>query len=140
MTEININDFDAYDFENAQKKDTVIVATILYEDLQSIDIHTVKSVSPKRGDVTLDNNLKYSKTGYEYGRSSFYNHLVFVYSEEKRKLVESYMTHRKIARKVMDQIREINIKLMMKNTVDNCRKLSFALDEILEVANNDKDW
>lgn len=49
MAEININDFDAYGFENAQKKDTVIVATILYENLQSIDIHTVKSVSPKRG-------------------------------------------------------------------------------------------
>ena len=139
MAEININDFDAYDFENAQKKDTVIVATILYGDLQSIDIHMVKSVSPKRGDVTLDNNLKYSKTGYEYDRCSFCNHLVFVYSEEKRELVESYMMHRKIAQKVMGQIRELNIKLMMKNTADSCRKLSFALDKILAGTDNGRD-
>lgn len=85
--------------------------------------------------MTLDNGLKYSKDGYEYGRNSFsrISHRVLVDNEEIREIANKYMAHRKIAQKIMGQIREISVKLMMKSTVDNCRKLSLALDEILEV-------
>lgn len=133
MAELNINDLEEYNFKNAQKGDTVIVAKLLYGDLHSIDICRVKGVSPKRGDVTLDNGLKFSKIGYEYGYPFVStNHYVFAYSEESKKLVEGYIAHRKIAQKIMGQIREISVKLMMKSTADNCRKLSLALEEILE--------
>lgn len=134
MAEININDFQEYNFKNAQKGDIVIVATIYYDELQSFETCLVKSVSPKKCDVTLDNCLRYSKDGYEYGRDSFcrFYHRVLVDNEETREMIKAYMAHRDIAQKIMGQIREINVKLMMKSTADNCRKLSLALDKILE--------
>ena len=48
MAEISINDLIEYDFENAQKGNTVIVATIYYGELQSFETCLVKSVSPKK--------------------------------------------------------------------------------------------
>lgn len=135
MAKININDLieHEYDFENAQKGDTVVVATINYDELHSFDLCSVKSVSPKRGDVTLDNGLKYSKDGYEYGRGSFSRiyHRVFVDDEETREIAKAYMSQRNTAREIMSQIRKINMECLMKTTGDNCRKLSFALDKIL---------
>lgn len=134
MAEININDLEEYDFENAQKGDTVIVATISYGDLQSFETRLVKSVSPKRGHVTLDNGLKYSKDGYEYGRGSFchISHHVFVDNKETREIVNSYIAQKITARKIMTQVQKINMGRLMKTTSDNCKRLSFALEEILE--------
>lgn len=134
MAELNIDDLQEYNFKNAQKGDVVVVATISYSELQSFETCLVKSVSPKKRDVTLDNGLKYSKDGYEYGRVSFcrIHHRVFVDNEETREIANSYMAHREIAWKIMGQIREISVKLMMESTADNCRKLSLVLDEILD--------
>ena len=135
MAEININDLQEYDFKNAHKGDIVVVATINYGELQSFTLCSVKSVSPKMGYVTLDNGLKYSKDGYEYGRDSFSRnyHRVLVDNEETRKMANLYMAQKNIARKIMVQIREINTERLMKSTNDNCRMLSLILDEILEV-------
>ncbi len=134
MAKININDLKAYDFENAQKGNKVVVATISYGELQSFKTCLVKSVSLKRGYVTLDNGLKYSKYGYEYGRGSFstISHCVFVDNEKNREIAKAYMSQRTTAREIMSQIRKINMERLMKTTGDNCRKLSFALDEILK--------
>ena len=134
MAEININDFKEYNFRNAQKGDIVFVATINYGELQSFDICSVKSVSPKKMDVTLDNGLKYSKDGYEYGRSSFcqIHHRVLVDNEEVRKIAKAYMTQKNTARKIITQLQKIDMERLMKTTNDNCRKLYFVLDEILE--------
>lgn len=134
MAEININDLQKYDFKNAQKGDKVVVATINYGELQSFEMCSVKSVSPKRGHVTLDNGLKYSKDGYEYGRGSFsrISHSVFVDGEENREIAKAYMAQKNTARKIMVQIQGITLERLMKSTSDNCRKLSLVLDEILE--------
>lgn len=134
MTEISINDLEEYNFENAQKGDTVVVATINYGELQSFELCSVKSVSPKRGDVKLDTGLKYSRKGYEYGRVAFSRiyHYVLVDNEETRKMVNSYMAQKNTARKIMVQIRKINIECLMKTTSDNCRMLSLVLGEILK--------
>lgn len=134
MAEININDLIEYDFKNAQKGDTVVVATINYGELQSFKICLVKSVSPKKGDVTLDNGLRYSKDGYEYGRGSFCRiyHRVFVDGEKTRKMAKAYMEQRDTALKIMTQVRGITMERLMKSTSDNCIALSLALDEILE--------
>ena len=133
MAKININDLEEYNFENAQKGDKVVVATISYGELQSFEMCSVKSVSPKMGYVTLDNGLKYSKYGYEYGRDSFstIHHYVLADNEETREMAKAYMTQKNIARKIMTQIRKINTECLMKSTSDNCRKLSLVLDEIL---------
>lgn len=135
MAEININDLKRYDFENAHKGDMVVVATINYGELQSFEMCSVKSVSPKRRDVTLDNGLKYSENGYEYGRGSFsrISHCVLVDNAGTREMAKAYMEQRDTARKIMAQIREINTERLMKSTNDNCRMLSLILDEILEV-------
>ena len=86
------------------------------------------------GYVTLYNGLKYSKDGYEYGRGSFCtrSHRVLVANEEIREMANSYMAQKDTARKIMAQIRKINIECLMKSTNDNCRMLSLVLDEILE--------
>lgn len=134
MARINIDDLERYDFENAQKGDEVVVVTMNFGKLQSFDICLVKSVSPKKGYVTLDNDLKYSKEGYEYGRGS-YNliyHRVFVANKESREMVDSYKAQKNTAQKIMAQIQEINMERLMKTTNDNCRKLNLVLDEILE--------
>jgi len=138
MTEINFNDLNKYDFENAQKGDKVIVATINHGELQSFDMCLVKSVSPKMGYVTLDNGLKYAKDGYEYGRDLYSRtyHRVFDDNEKIRGVVNSYISQKNIARKIMTQIQKINIECLMKTTSDNCRRLSLVLDEILEGATN----
>lgn len=134
MAEININDFKEYNFRNAQKGDIVFVATINYGELQSFDICSVKSVSPKKMDVTLDNGLKYSKDGYEYRRPSFcqIHHRVLVDNEEVRKIAKAYMTQKNTARKIITQLQKINMERLMKSTNYNCMTLSLALDEILE--------
>jgi hypothetical protein len=134
MAELNIKDLQEYDFKNAQKGDIVVVATINYGDLQSFTLCSVKSVSPKMGYVTLDNGLKYSKDGYEYGRDSFcrIRHSVLVDNEETREMAKAYMAQKNTARKIMAQIQKINIERLMKTTSDNCKKLSLVLDEILE--------
>jgi hypothetical protein len=134
MAEININDLQEYDFKNAQKGDIVVVATINYGELQSFETCLVKSVSPKMGYVTLDNGLRYSKDGYEYGRDSFSRnyHRVLVDNEEIREMVNSYTAQKDTARKIMTKIPKININRLMQNSSDNCRKLSLVLDEILE--------
>ena len=135
MAEININDLQEYDFKNAHKGDIVVVATINYGELQSFETCLVKSVSPKKGYVTLDNGLKYSKYGYEYGRASYCRtrHRVLADNEEIREMVNSYTAQKDTARKIMAQIRKINTERLMKSTNDNCRMLSLILDEILEV-------
>ena len=134
MAEININDLEEYNFENAQKGDKVVVATINYGELQSFEMCLVKSVTQKRRDVTLDNGLKYSENGYEYGRASFSRiyHRVFVGNEETREMAKAYMEQRDTAIKIVIQIQKINTERLMKSTSDNCRKLSLVLDEILE--------
>lgn len=134
MAGININDLEEYNFENAQKGDIVVVATIGYGWLQSFEMCSVKSVSPKRRHVTLDNGLKYSKDGYEFGRESFsrIRHCVFVDNDETREMAKAYMAQKNTARKIMAQIQKINIERLMESTSDNCRKLSLVLDNILE--------
>lgn len=134
MAKISINDLIECDFKNAQKGDTVVVATINYGELQSFEVCLVKSVSPKMGYVTLDNGLKYSKDGYEYGRGSYSRtyHRVFVDDGKTREMANSYMAQKNIARKIMVQIQKINTERLMKSTNDNCMKLSLVLDEILE--------
>ena len=84
--------------------------------------------------MTLNNGLKYSKDGYEYGRVSFSRiyHRVFVDGKETRKMADSYMEQKNTARKIMTQIRGINIERLMNSTSDNCMTLSLILDEILE--------
>lgn len=141
MAEININDLEEYDFGNAQRGDTVIVATINYGELQSFTLCSVKSVSPKRGYVTLDHGLKYSKDGYEYGRDSFcrIRHHVLVDNKETREIVNSYMAQKNTALKIMTQIHRINIECLMKSTSDNCRTLSRDLDEILGGADDGRE-
>lgn len=137
MAEININNLEGYDFKNAQKGDIVFVATINYGELQSFTLHPVKSVSPKKGYVTLDNDLKYSKDGYEYGRGSFsrISHQVLVDSEEVRKMANSYMAQKNTARNIITQLQKINMERLMKTTSTNCRRLSLILSEILEGGN-----
>lgn len=140
MAKININGLEEYNFENAQKGDKVVVATISYGELQSFEMCSVKSVSPKRRHVTLDNGLKYSENGYEYGRESFsrIHHRVFVDSDETREIAKAYMAQKNTARKIMAQIRKINTERLMKTTNDNCRMLSLVLDEILEGTADDE--
>jgi hypothetical protein len=135
MEEISINDFEEYNFKNAQKGDIVVVATINYGELQSFETCLVKSVSPKMGYVTLDTGLKYSKDGYEYGRDSFsrIHHRVLVNNEETWEIAKAYMAQKDTAQKIMAQIQEINTERLMKSTSDNCRKLSLVLDKILKV-------
>lgn len=134
MAEININDLKKYDFENAQKGDIVVVATINRGELQFFKTCLVKSVSPKMGYVTLDNGLKYSKDGYEYGRDSFstISHCVLVGNKETREMANVYMMQYFSAQEIMAQIQKIDMSSLMKTTNDKCRRLNLVLSEILE--------
>ena len=132
MNEI-LDTLEKYDFEKANKGDKIIVATLNYGILQSFMFCTVKSVSSKLGRVTLDNGLRYSRDGYEYGRESFSTNtnLGFSYTKENVEQVNNYLAREAMARKIMKQRREITKEKLMDMSLDILMKLNTMIEEVL---------
>lgn len=132
-----LNRFKRYDFEKANKGDKVIVATLNFGKLQSLEFHTVKSVSLKLGRVTLDNDLKYSKDGREYGRDSFVRNIVFSRTKESVGQVNEYLSREVIARRIMNRLPEITKEKLMVVSQEYLAELDIALKEVLRRADHD---
>lgn len=132
MNEI-LDSLEKYDFGEAKKGDKVIVATLNYGILQSFRFCTVKSVSHKLGRVTLDNGLRYSRDGYEYGRESFSTNtnLVFSYAEGNVEQVNNYLAREAMARKIIKQLRGITKEKLVDVPLDTLTKLNTMIAEVL---------
>ena len=132
-----LNGFERYDFEKASKGDKVIVATLNFGKLQSLEFHTVKSVSLKLGRVTLDNDLKYSKDGREYGRDSFVRNIVFSSTKESDGQVNDYLDREVIARRIMNRLPKITKEKLIGVSQDTLAELDTTLKEVLRRADHD---
>jgi hypothetical protein len=82
-----------YDLNNAKAGDKVIVGYCYNYPLWSFKEVTIKSVSPKRGDITLSNGSRYKKDGRKMGLGRWDSHYgddFFEYTQENIKVIKRY--------------------------------------------------
>lgn len=99
-----------YDLTNAKAGDKIIVGNYNYSFWSFKEV-TIKSVSPKRGDITLSNGSKYQKDERKIGVSKWnlqhYSDNFFEYTQENIKAINGYMISMNEANEIIDWFREI---------------------------------
>ena len=107
---IEISKLSEYDLNNAKAGDKVIIGYNEYSALWSFKEATIKSVSPKRGDITLSNGSKYRKDGRKMGVGKWdfgYRDTLFSVSKENIKIINSYMISKNKANEISKWLCEI---------------------------------
>ena len=82
-----------YDLNNAEVGDKVIVGYRNDGPLWSFKEVTIKSISPKRGDITLSNGSRYQKDGRKIGGSRWdlhYSDNFFEYTQGNIEVISNY--------------------------------------------------
>ena len=110
--EININELKLYDCANAKAGDKVIYAYMSSWGITwSFTAHTIKSVSPKRGDITLDDRFKskFDKYGRLSGKGRYdtSQSLLLEYSEDNLKKINSYIEYNKLFSKIKERLEKL---------------------------------
>ena len=110
--EININELKLYDCANAKAGDKVIYAYMSSWGISwSFTAHTIKSVSPKRGDITLDDRFKskFDKYGRLSGRGRYdmSRSLLLEYNEDNLKKVNAYIKYDKLLLKTKERLEKL---------------------------------
>ena len=99
-----------YDLRNAKVGDKVIVGHCYDYPLRRFDEVTIKSVSPKRGDITLSNGKRYQKDGRKMGVHKWdlhYSDEFFEYTQENIKVINSYVVSKNKVNEIVKWFREI---------------------------------
>ena len=99
-----------YDLRNAKVGDKIIVGHCYDYSLWGFKEVTIKSVSPKRGDITLSNSSRYQKDGRKMGVGrwdSHYSDDFFEYTQGNIKVINSYMVSQNEANEIVNWFREI---------------------------------
>lgn len=110
--EIDINELKLYDCANAKAGDKVIYAYMSsFGYSWSFTGHTIKSVSPKRGDITLDNRFKskFDKCGRLAGKGRYdtSQSLLLEYNEDNIKKINPYIEYNKLLSKTKEQLEKL---------------------------------
>jgi len=110
--QIDINELTEYDCANAKAGDKVIYAYMSSWGIAwSFTTHTVKSVSPKRGDITLDDRFKSKFDKYGrlsgIGRYDMSRSLLLGYNEDNLKKVNAYIKYDKLLLKTKEQLEKL---------------------------------
>lgn len=110
--EIDINELKLYDYANAKAGDKVIYAYMSSWGITwSFTTHTIKSVSPKRGDITLDDRFKskFDKYGHLSGRGRYdtSQSLLLEYSEDNLKKINPYIRYNKLLYKTKERLEKL---------------------------------
>lgn len=110
--EINIDELKLYDCANAKTGDKVIYAYMSSWGIDwSFTPYTIKSVSPKRGDITLDDRFKskFDKYGHLAGRGRYdtSQSLLLEYSENNLKKINPYIGYKKLFFKIKEQLEKL---------------------------------
>ena len=107
---LDIDNLSKYDLNNAEVGDKVIVGYRNYGSLWSFKEVTIKSISPKRGDITLSNGSRYQKDGRKIGGSRWdlhYSDDFFEYTQGNIEVITSYMVSKNEANEIIKWVREI---------------------------------
>lgn len=139
---LDMNNLSKYDLTNAKVGDKIIVGHNNYSLLSFKEV-TIKSVSPKRGDITLSNGSRYQKDGRKMGvgRWDFhYSDNFFEYTQGNIEVINRYITSKQKADDIVVQLREIEIqgfKMLYDLSEDKIDILHKTMTKIFEVSEND---
>lgn len=106
---LNMNNLSKYDLANAKVGDKIIVGCDNLS-LWSFKEVTIKSVSPKRGDITLSNGSKYQKDGRKMGVGRWdphYSDNFFEYTRGNIEVINNYMVSKNKANEIIKWLCEI---------------------------------
>jgi hypothetical protein len=107
---LDINNLSKYDLTNVKVGDKVIVGYNEYSTLWNFEETIVKSVSLKRGYITLSNGNKYQKDGRKMGVGTWDFHFsddFFEYTQGNIEVINSYMVSKKKANEIAKWLCEI---------------------------------
>ena len=106
---LDIDKLSKYDLNNAKVGDKIIVGYGNYYFWSFKEV-TIKSVSSKRGDITLSNGSRYQKDGRKMsvGKWDFYyGDYFFEYTQENIEVITSYTISKNEANEIIKWVREI---------------------------------
>jgi hypothetical protein len=130
---LDMANLSKYDLINAKVGDKIIVGHDNYP-LWSFKEVTIKSVSPKRGDITLSNGSRYQKDGRKMGVGRWDNHYaLFEYTQENIAIINSYISARNEAGYIVQLFRKIEtqgFKMLYDLPEDKISVLHKTLQEI----------
>ena len=136
---IDISKLSEYDLNNAKAGDKVIIGSSNsygYSSEWSFNISTIKSVSAKRGDITLANGKRYKKDGCKIGVGRWDSHYgddFFEYTQENIKVIKRYMVSKNEANEIIRWFRKIEkqgFKMLYDLPEDKIDILHKTLQEI----------
>lgn len=100
----------SYDLDKAKVGDKIVIGYCYDYPLWRFDEVTIKSVSPKRGDITLSDGKRYQKDGRKMGVGKWdrhYGDAFFEYTQENIATINSYISVMKEARDIVHLFRKI---------------------------------
>lgn len=106
---LDMNNLSNYDLANAKVGDKIIVGCYNLS-LWSFKEVTIKSVSPKRGDIMLSNGSRYQKDGRKMGVGrwdSHYSDNFFEYTRGNIEVINNYMISKNKANEIIKWLCEI---------------------------------
>lgn len=107
---LDINKLTKYDLSNAKVGDSVIIGYNEYSALWNFKEAIIKSVSSKRGDITLSNGSRYQKDGRKRGVGRWdlrYSDDFFEYTQGNIKVINSYVVSKNETNEIKKWFREI---------------------------------
>jgi hypothetical protein len=139
---LDMNNLSKYDLTNAKVGGKIIVGYDNFS-LWSFKEVTIKSVSPKRGDITLSDGSKYQKDGRKMGVGRWdlhYSDDFFEYTQGNIEVINRYIKSEKKANDIVVQFRKIEkqrFKMLYDLPEDKINILHKTMTEIFEVSEND---
>lgn len=97
--DININNLKEYDTEHAKAGNKLISAyRSSYGSRWAFSQHVIKSVSAKRGDITLDNGKRFDRQGRRYGKQRYdtSNDVLLEFNEDNEAEIIAYAKHQSL--------------------------------------------
>jgi hypothetical protein len=138
---LDISKLSKYDLNNVKAGDKVIVGYNEYSALWNFEETIVKSVSLKRGYITLSNGNKYRKDGRKMGVGKWdfgYRDTLFSVSKENIKIINSYIISKNKANEIVKWLCEIEkqgFKMLYDLPEDKISVLHKTLQEIFGAEN-----
>ena len=142
---LDIGKLSKYDLNNAKVGDKVIVGYSYNYSLWRFDEATIKSVSPKRGDITLSNGSRYQKDGRKMGVGrwdSHYSDNFFEYTRGNIEVINSYVTSKNKANEIIKWFREIEkqgFKMLYDLPEDKIDTLHETMMEVFSASLEEKE-
>lgn len=141
--ELDESKLKSYDLNKVKVGDKIIIGHCYDYPLWTFDEVTIKSVSPKRGDITLSNGKRYQKDGRKMGVGRWESHYgdgFFEHTQENIATINSYISAMKEARDIVQLFRKIEAqgcKMLYDLPEDKITILHKTMTEIFEVNEND---